>query len=57
MRRRFIELTRTGSAGPANELEQRIMECMVNEVDIFGDTTGSSTKGIETRGKWLKIIK
>ena len=54
MKRRYAELSRTGSAGPANELDERIMKAMVDEVDILGDTTGSSVAGIETRGKYVQ---
>ena len=52
MKKRYAELSRTGSAGPANRVEEKIMQVMIDEVDIMGDTTGSSTKGIEVRGNF-----
>ena len=50
MKKRYEKLTRTGSAGPCNRLEEKIMRVMVDEVDILGDTVGSSSSGIEVRG-------
>ena len=51
MKNSFVELSQTGSAGPASTLEQKIMQVMSEEVHIYGDITGSSVAGIEERGK------
>ena len=51
MKRRFEEMTRTGSKGPSTPLEDKLFHAMSDEVDIMGDQSGSSTAGIESRGK------
>ena len=56
MKRRFEEMTKTGSSGPSNPLEEKLFKAMVDEADILGDTTSSSTVGIEVRGEFTKAI-
>ena len=52
MKRRYAELTRTGSRGPLNKIEEMIKKVMVDEVDTVGDTVGSSGQsGFEVRGE------
>ena len=55
MKKRFAELTRTGSPGSDNRVDTKLLQVMTDEVHITGDLTGSSTAGIENRGK--SIVK
>ena len=50
MKRRYQELSRTGSAGTDNDVDQKIMRVMVNDVHIMGDEIGTSN------GEGLKIL-
>ena len=43
-------MTKTGSPGPSTPLEEKLFKAMSDEADIIGDTTGSSSVGIEVRG-------
>ena len=52
MKKKYAELSRTGNPGPDNRVDEKIMQVMTDEVHIMGDTTGSSTSGIEVRGKY-----
>ena len=53
MRKRYVQLNQTGSAPPSNRVDQKILNVMGQEVDILGDTVGSSSNGIKVLGKEL----
>ena len=52
MKKKYAELSRTGNPGRNNRVDEKIMQVMTDEVHIMGDTTDSSTSGIEVRGKY-----
>ena len=55
MKSRYAKLSRTGSAGPQNRVEEMIKRVMVDEIDVVGGIVGSSASGIENRGKYLFV--
>ena len=53
MKKRFNQLTQTGSAGNMSRVDRRILQVMIEEADIVGDTIGSSSAGIQVKGKFI----
>ena len=56
MRKRFIQLNQTGSSPPTNRVDKKIIQVMGQEVDIVGDTVGSSVTGIKVLGTFLLML-